>query len=243
LSDDLKSLIDVATVSEIDLERTERFLGKLLGSAVAETGELITDKIRFRRFKNQVKILQRAENLLREAGRDPGRVNLKTLVPLVEQASLEETPQIQEMWAMLLARSSQSSARAGLHTICIEILGSISAKEAEILSYILDDYQKRHPELIEKLRKYDKKRTDIHAESLYYRPSDLYKKVGVDSEDGDFLLDNLLRLSVLRYEVPPVEDGDTTFPDYVHLTELGLAVLKECILPIPVNADKGSGTD
>jgi Abortive infection alpha len=232
LSDDLKSLIDVAAVSEVALERTEKFLGKLLGSAVLEAGELVTDKIRFWRFKNQVKILQRAENILKKAGRDPGRVSLKTLVPLIEQASLEEEPTIQEMWAKLIAKASQSSAKAGLHVLCIEVLGSISSKEAEIISYIWADYQQRHPELLKSLRKYDQNRVDIYAESLYYRPHNLYIKIEVSSEDGDFLLDNLMRLNILRYEVPPVRDGETEFPEHVHLTELGLAVLKECLAPL-----------
>ena len=46
-------------------------------------------------------------------------------------------------------------------------------------------------------------------------------------EDIELLLDNLLRLNVLRYEVPEIVDGENRFPEYVHLTDLGLAVLKE----------------
>jgi hypothetical protein len=188
LSDDLKSLIDVAAVSEVALQRTEKFLEKLLGSAVLEAGELVTDKIRFWRFKNQVKILQRAEDLLKEAGRESSRISLKTLVPLIEQASLEEDPTIQEMWAKLLAKASQSGAKSGLHTLCVEVLAGISPKEAEILSYVFADYQERRPGMLERLRQYDQKRGDIYAESLYYRPSKLYERIRVSSEDGDFLL-------------------------------------------------------
>jgi hypothetical protein len=38
-----------------------------------------------------------------------------------------------------------------------------------------------------------------------------------------------MRLNIFRYEVPPVKNGETEFPEHVNLTELGLAVLKECL--------------
>jgi hypothetical protein len=46
-----------------------------------------------------------------------------------------------------------------------------------------------------------------------------------------------MRLNIFRYEVPPVKDGDTEFPEHVHLTELGLAVLKECLSPISAKSE------
>jgi Abortive infection alpha len=206
-------------------------LSALLGKAVKESGELITDKIRYRRFKNQVVILQRAEELLNKSGLKAKDVSLKTLVPLIERGSLEEDSKVQEMWANLLANATQSHAKSGLHAICIEVLSSISPLEAQILYVVLSKYEKERPEALAKIREWNAERKDIYPASIFFRPHELYKQVKVSDEDGEFLLDNLLRLNILRWENPDVDDSlanPASSPVYVHLTSLGLNVLREC---------------
>ena len=147
---------------------------------------------------------------------------------LVEKASLEEDPTVQEMWSTLLANAATAKARDGLHRLCVEVLAGISPKEALILRHVYARYQQKRPELLTKVHGWNPTRTEIPAEFLFFRPRELYRDAGVPETDGDLLLDNLLRLNLLRWEVPEVEDGQTVHPSFVHLTEPGLAVLKEC---------------
>ena len=88
------------------IDSAEKFFGKLLGDSLSETGLLLSDKIKYLRFKNQVKILNKAETLLKEKGISPKAINLKILVPLIEYSSLESSSSLQEKWAKLLANSA-----------------------------------------------------------------------------------------------------------------------------------------
>ena len=225
----IDKILDLAEIPKTLLEGAQSFLNRLLGPTVDETGQLLADKVRYRRFRNQVRIVEGARKLVMEVGLTPKPVSLQTLVPLVEKASLEEDPSVQQMWSTLLAKAATADSRDGLHRLCVEVLSSISPKEALILRHIHAEYEKKRPELLESLRKWNAVRMDIYADSLAFRPNTLYREANVGDEDGDLLLDNLLRLNILKWEVPEVEDGQTVHPSFVHLTELGLVVLKECI--------------
>ncbi len=224
----IDKLIETLNLPKELLDKTSAFLGQLLGPSVDESGQLIADKIRFRRFRNQVKILLRSEEILDQAGLKTREISLQTLVPLIEKASLEEDPSLQEIWARLLSKAATSEARSGLHRLCVHIVASISPPEALVLQKVFETYTERHPELMDKIRKLNLKRPDIYAHSIFFRPDDLFRQLGAPKHDNDLLLDNLIRLNMLCWELPEIEDGQNVDPRFVHLTELGLNVLKEC---------------
>jgi hypothetical protein len=225
---DIKDLVDALNLPKAILEKADAFLRTLLGPATVEAGELLADKIRVRRFKNQVRVLRLAQEMLEDAGLKAREVNLRTLVPLLERASLEEDPDIQQMWAALLANASQMSVSGALQTICIRVLSGISSYEARILQFIYSDFLTRRDSKIAKLREWNSRRTEPYASSFFYRPDDLVGRARVGVDEGEFLIDNLLQLGVLRFEAPEIEDGEVQEPKYVHLTELGLKVLQAC---------------
>lgn len=228
---DMDKLLDLAEIPKALLDGAQSFLNRLLGPAIDETGQLLADKVRYRRLKNQVKIVEDARKLVEEAGLTPKSVSLQTLVPLVEKASLEEDPTVQKMWSTLLANAASATTRDGLHRLCVEVLANISPIEALILRHVFEEFQRKRPELLNKLHEWNLARTEIFAGWLSFRPDELLREAGVPADTaGDFLIDNLLRLNILKWEVPEVEDGQTVHPSFVELTELGLAVLKECIV-------------
>ena len=99
-------------------------------------------------------------------------------------------------------------------------LSTLTMKQA-ISNFLMEEYSQG-------FTSGDPTRAEAPADLLIFRPDDSYRAGGVSELDGDLLLHNLLRLNLLRWEVPEVEDGETVHPTFVHLTELGLAVLKEC---------------
>ena len=76
----IDKIIEAINVPKRIVDGAEKFLGKLLGPAITESGQLIGDQIRYRRFKNQVTIFTKAQTLLEEKGIEPKHVNLKVLV-------------------------------------------------------------------------------------------------------------------------------------------------------------------
>ncbi len=154
--------------------------------------------------------------------------NLRTLVPLLERASLEEDPDIQQMWATLLANASQMTVSGALQTSCIRVLSGISSYEARILQSIYSDFLTQRDSRIAKLREWNSRRTEPYASSFFYRPDELVGRALIGVDEGEFLIDNLLQLGVLRFEAAEIEDGEVQEPRFVHLTELGLKVLQAC---------------
>ncbi|MFL5961024.1 MAG: Abi-alpha family protein [Gaiellaceae bacterium] len=107
---------------------------------IAETGQIVTDLIRFQRWKLQHWILGKATEFLEARGLEPKQVSLKVLVPLLEAASLEDEGD-QEMhirWAALLANAAAGDGGVPVSPAFPKILGEITPTEAAILDLLAD---------------------------------------------------------------------------------------------------------
>lgn len=232
---DLKDIVDSINLPKTIIEKVDAFLRTLLGPASNEIGELLADRIRFRRFRNQVRMLQTAQDFLDAAGLKAKEIPLRTLVPLVEKASLEEHPDLQKMWATLLANVSQGSMGTALHSVCINVLSNISPLEAKILNVVYSDYLEKEPKYIEDSGAKGYHRNTMSASLLSYKPWSLLRQADIQENNGEILLENLQRLGIFRQDTPQFEDGEIRDPDYICLTELGLQVLKICNKPPAAN--------
>ena len=172
--------------------------------------------------------MQKAQNLLEEAGLTPKAIPMKTLVPLVESSSLEEESNLQEMWARLLADAASSESNAILHAIGVQLLGSISGDEATLLQLIYTQFLEEQPKKLEQYKKWGIKSSTAYPDSIMFDPGNLFKSLGFDEGRGELLLDNLLRLNLVKYELPEVEDGQIKAPKMIHLTTLGRHLLEVC---------------
>ena len=109
------------------------FLSKLVGPASEEAGLILKENVRFYRLKNQLRILRKAQDMLNEAGIEPNAVPLRTLLPLLEGASLEDDESLGDKWAALLANAAAGAITEGSHPSFPKILGEMSPQEALML--------------------------------------------------------------------------------------------------------------
>ncbi|MDP4210964.1 MAG: Abi-alpha family protein [Bacteroidota bacterium] len=144
MSEDKK--IDItSTAVEKGFDLIKDFLGKIIGPPIEEVGLLLADNIRIFRFRNQINLLKKAEKIAKEKKIDIKKVSLKILVPLLENASLEENDDLQDRWANLLVNyiDSRQNLRS---TVFPYILGQLSSEEANALDFIREkgivDYMK-----------------------------------------------------------------------------------------------------
>src|SRR5690606_5504871 len=84
-------------------EQAYQFLERLTGPAATELGLMWGDKARYYRYRNQVRLLIRAREMLEKAGLAANHVPLRTLLPLLEGAATEDDESLSEKWAALLA--------------------------------------------------------------------------------------------------------------------------------------------
>ncbi len=121
-----------STAFEKGIDLAKEFADRLIGPAIDETGLLFKDKISYWRLVNQVKVLNKAKALTEKNGIDPKAISLKLLVPLLENASLEEDEELQNRWAILLSNMVDSAQNIENHVFPY-ILSQLSIEEYKAL--------------------------------------------------------------------------------------------------------------
>jgi hypothetical protein len=120
---------------------------RMLGPAADEVAEMWRDQVRLYRYERQLKCVEKAERMAREAGFTPQAVPPKILFPLLEGASFEDNEDLHTMWSALLANAASPDAekvRPGF----IAILRHLSADEARMLNRF---YEAHHSSVLSSL--------------------------------------------------------------------------------------------
>ncbi len=120
----------------------ENEVAKAAGKALSETfsgpagsiGELISDRIRFARWRQSLNILKKAKEVADSEGRELTQPELKFLVPFMEACSVEGDPELTDIWARLLV--DESCQKSPINLSILTVLKSISVNEAHCLEEI-----------------------------------------------------------------------------------------------------------
>ena len=115
------------------VESVKEFISPFSDPVLKELGEYVAGKIRFVHFKRSLKVLEQAKAMLDKRDISPKAVNLKILVPLLENAGLENSDDLIELWSGLLASAATDE---DILPSFVHILSEISPDEARILDYI-----------------------------------------------------------------------------------------------------------
>lgn len=141
------SKLDISsTAIEKGIDLVKGFVEKLAGGAIEEAGLLMADKIRLRRLKNQIAILDKAQKIAKDSNIDIKQINLKLLVPLLEHCSLEENETLQGMWANLISSYANSNNNYESSAFPF-MLSQISPSESKVLEQIYISKLKTHSTL------------------------------------------------------------------------------------------------
>lgn len=193
------------------LDKATELAKTLFGPAANEVGEMFADKVRYRRMKNQVVIFNKTVDLLEKNNLKARELNLKTLVPLLEQSSIEENDLLQDKWANLIANIA-SSPESGLEPKLIKTLSNLSALEAQVLDFAFAEYQSERQAKFERGQKSQwisyKTIDEVKLHMVVLSFDNVRKEFGLNHEFGKICIDNLVSLGLLRYEEPEIEIQD-----------------------------------
>jgi hypothetical protein len=114
-------------------ESVRKLVAPFTDPVLSELGQYLADRIRFLRFRFSLRAVERANEMLAQAGQVPQPVDPKILVAVLEGAGLESDADLVEMWAGLLASAASSSEVLPSFP---KILGDLSPEEARILDWI-----------------------------------------------------------------------------------------------------------
>lgn len=105
---------------------------KIAGPAADEIGLTLQDHVKVFRLKRQLRLLERVKDMVGEE--EPQRVPLRIVEEVVQAASVEESDDLQDCWAALLANAALDANK--VHPAFIEVLKQLNAQEAQMLDLI-----------------------------------------------------------------------------------------------------------
>jgi len=142
-SEEKKTNIDIrSTTVEKGIDLAKDFLGKLIMPTVEEVGLLFQNSVKLWRFKNQVRVLNRAKEFCERNNIQPKHIPVKLLSPLLEYSSLEEDEELQDKWAILLSNLVDSEQNIENH-VFPSILSQLSKTEFLVLERVYFTWNER----------------------------------------------------------------------------------------------------
>jgi hypothetical protein len=121
-----------------DAIQASRELGHFIRGPVGEVVGMLEDHLKVVRFERQVRLLDRVRNIFTEKGMDgPTRkIPLKIALPLLENATLEEDDDLQEVWARLLVNSGDANSGIEPRRAFGSVLAEMTARDVQNLAQI-----------------------------------------------------------------------------------------------------------
>lgn len=156
--------IDItSTVLEKGIDTAKSFLDKLIMPAIEETGLLLKDQISMWKFKNQIRMLNKAKLHCEKNNINPKTISLKLLCPLLDYSGLEEDEVLHDKWAILLSNMVDSEQNIENHVFPY-ILSQLSSNEFLILEKVYDEKQLRVVKLTAELKEFRESKLPIEKE-------------------------------------------------------------------------------
>jgi len=209
-----KNIVDIGKHA---VDRAFSFLDNILNPPLKEVGLLAQDQVRYWRYKNQIRILNRASDILQANEINPRKVPVRTLAPLLNNGSMEEDENMQNRWAALLAKAADPNYSLDFVTIFSEVLRQLSPVEVQILDLMYDAYLSTSPEKI----------NDVIVNHGAIR-----EIINTPPDEYVLLIQNLLRLNLARIHAQGVTFGLTApkddMKDLTRLSYYGVKFVEYC---------------
>ncbi len=142
----------VKAAVETALKPFADLLEKLAGPAAEEIGLTLKDHVQVFRLKRRLRLMRRTKQMLEGAGIEPKKVPMKVLLPLVDAASIEETDELQDIWANMLANAAAGNDRGpGVEPVFPLILKELGIQEVKFLDQLYNEAIRRSVERRAKL--------------------------------------------------------------------------------------------
>ncbi len=224
-----KAIQESAKLGEKGLEIADKagtFFAKVFKEPINEISGMITDKLRFIRWKRIVQMADEVNKILEEKKiKDTRAVPPKIALPIIEEASLEDDPNLQYLWNHLLANAMNPKFNDELRYGFIEMIKGITGIEVRLLN---EFYELLHRE--GKLRPL----SDVFQYNL--TKEKIMQALGISADAYAISANNLMRMQLLSPAI--LKGGVKMGPepltiykgiDAVTLTPLSVKFVEACI--------------
>lgn len=142
IEESAKAVTETVKLGTTVVEATEKmgsFLSRVLNEPITEAVGIFEDKLKFMRWKRKLRIIDEVNRLLDERSLESTRpIPPKLAIPILEQASLEENDELQDIWCRLIANSLDPNFEVEIRYAFIDIIKNLTTLDAKILKYVYD---------------------------------------------------------------------------------------------------------
>jgi len=115
---------------------------RLLGPSADSAGHAL-EQFLFHRTRRATAVLEDGVKMLHDAGLEPQQVPPRLLVPILQDGSLEDDPDLHARWAALLANAASLAHGAKIIPAFAEILRQITPVQARLVQWMYDLKEER----------------------------------------------------------------------------------------------------
>ncbi|MFA4901263.1 MAG: Abi-alpha family protein [Desulfobaccales bacterium] len=220
----VQSVADLGTKALDVSEKLGGFFAKVFKEPVQEVSGMITDKLRFVRWRRLIQMDDEVNQILLDRGiRETRGVPPKLALPIFEESSLEDDPSLQYLWNHLLVNAMDPKFNGELRYGFIDMIKNITGVEALILN-----------KFYEILRRNDKLIDITKITNFTLTKEQIMEMVGIDGETYQVSIYNLMRTqcigpaflikAFLDEAVATYEEADAFV-----LTPLGVRFVEACM--------------
>jgi hypothetical protein len=213
--------VAVVTAAHVLKTPVQEFLKRISGPAADEIGDWLGDKVRAFRSKNAQRTVTRAQEILLETGGEAKEIPLRTLLPLLEGASLEDDPQLSEKWAFLLASAANPTDGPTVLPSFPRILECLSPTDALMLDLLYANEQRGGTVLAA---------DGVEIDRAWTLKDELLAALSITQDDFSLSFANLTGLGLVKTGGRAFGSTKIEFVDQreVGLTMLGTAFVRAC---------------
>lgn len=123
------------------------FVGDLIVEPLREVAGMWTDSLRARRTENYIDLQVRVKSKLEALGPNARlrQVPMRVGVPLLEAATIEEEPDLRDVWATMLANFANTSSGVSVQKSFVSVLAELSPLEVAIVNTMYA-FDRDHPQ-------------------------------------------------------------------------------------------------
>ncbi len=117
-------------------EKVGGFFAQVFKEPITEVAGILTDRLKFARWKRLVEMQSQVNEILSSKKiLDTRSVPPKFALPLLEEASLEDDANLQQLWSHLLANAMDPKFAGDLRVGFVEMIKGLTAQDAQILAF------------------------------------------------------------------------------------------------------------
>ena len=209
-----KATQEIAKTARTGIEAAQgfgSFVARVLGEPIETAVGLVSDRLKFVRFERQVRLADRYAQVmaLRGLSSEEQSVPPKIALPAIENASLEEDDELQDLWANLLTSCHDKTLNGVVRSGFVDIIKQLEVVDVHVLNYIYSKILKRNLKDSASWKiDYDR---DLSIDPVRYgvHQNEILDSLEISRHTYECAIDNLLRVRCLA---PYLEDIEVESP-------------------------------